>query len=154
MKRPSKVIMPAIARRLRMFGAESRSNVDRIGPSSRSLVRAAMAGLGGLVAAEVGASMIVWARMHTLLPHEARQHLGMKMRQRRAAASGTRPRVNAQRRFPIVLHDGRLQSMLSWGDPRFSHECEIMALLLANHSRQYRRVAYPRSCRCRAVCRH
>src|SRR5262249_37802425 len=38
---PSNVIMPAIARRLRTFGAESRSSVDRTGPSSCSLVRAA-----------------------------------------------------------------------------------------------------------------
>src|SRR5262245_63840142 len=38
---PSNVIMPAIARRLRTFGAESRSSVDRTGPSSSNLVRAA-----------------------------------------------------------------------------------------------------------------
>jgi hypothetical protein len=42
----SKVIMPAIASRFRTFGAESRSSVDRIGPSSSSLVRAAMGRLG------------------------------------------------------------------------------------------------------------
>ena len=39
--RPSKVIMPAIASRLRTFGAESRSSVGKTGPSSSNLVRAA-----------------------------------------------------------------------------------------------------------------
>ena len=34
--------MPAIARRFRTFGAESRSSVDSTGPSSINLVRAAM----------------------------------------------------------------------------------------------------------------
>src|SRR5882757_7899587 len=37
--------MPPIARRFRTFGAESLSSVDRTGPSSSSLVRAAMSGL-------------------------------------------------------------------------------------------------------------
>ncbi|MGZ5844937.1 MAG: hypothetical protein ACXWJL_08050, partial [Xanthobacteraceae bacterium] len=38
---PSNVIMPAIARRLRTFGAASRSSVGKTGPSSSNLVRAA-----------------------------------------------------------------------------------------------------------------
>src|SRR5262249_3870689 len=40
-KNPSKVITPANARSVRMFGAARRSRVGRIGPSSSSLVRAA-----------------------------------------------------------------------------------------------------------------
>src|SRR5229473_2855682 len=38
---PSNVIMPAMARRFRMFGGDRRSSVDRTGPSSSSFVRAA-----------------------------------------------------------------------------------------------------------------
>ena len=44
-KNPSKVIMPANASRLRTFGAARRSSVGKIGPSSRSLVRAAVDGV-------------------------------------------------------------------------------------------------------------
>src|SRR5690242_8532109 len=54
-KKPSNVIMPAKASRLRMFGADSRNKVGRIGPSSSSLVRAApgcRAGLSGAGLAE------------------------------------------------------------------------------------------------------
>ncbi len=45
--------MPAIARRFRTFGADSRSSVDSTGPSSSNLVRAAMGrmGTGALAAA-------------------------------------------------------------------------------------------------------
>ena len=48
---PSKVIMPAIANRLRTFGAESRSSVDNTGPSSCNLVRAATGRAPAVVAA-------------------------------------------------------------------------------------------------------
>src|SRR5262249_11466084 len=41
-KNPSNVITPANASRLRMFGAANRSSVGKIGPSSSSLVRAAV----------------------------------------------------------------------------------------------------------------
>src|SRR5215207_3222815 len=51
-KNPSKVITPTKAKRLRTFGAASRSSVGRIGPSSRSLVRAA--GDGGDILADAG----------------------------------------------------------------------------------------------------
>jgi hypothetical protein len=43
-KNPSNVITPANASRVRMFGAARRSSVDKIGPSSSSLVRAAADG--------------------------------------------------------------------------------------------------------------
>ena len=43
-KKPSKTITPTNARRLRTFGAASRSNVGRIGPLSSNLVRAAGGG--------------------------------------------------------------------------------------------------------------
>src|SRR5215208_3810371 len=51
-KNPSNVITPTKARRLRTFGAASRSSVGRIGPSSRILVRAA--GDGGDILADAG----------------------------------------------------------------------------------------------------
>jgi hypothetical protein len=51
--RPSNVIIPAIARRLRTFGAESRSSVGRTGPSSSNLVRAATGRAGAGAAATV-----------------------------------------------------------------------------------------------------
>src|SRR6266480_6114578 len=50
-KKPSNVIMPTKARKLRTLGVDSRSNVGRIGPSSISLVRAAPPGLVGAGAA-------------------------------------------------------------------------------------------------------
>src|SRR6266404_6264564 len=51
---PSKVIMPAIARRFRTFGAESRSSVESTGPSSSSLVRPAIGRLGADAFVAVG----------------------------------------------------------------------------------------------------
>src|SRR5260370_40117057 len=51
-KKPSNVIMPTKARKLRTLGVDNRSNVGRIGPSSISLVRAAPPGLVGAGAAE------------------------------------------------------------------------------------------------------
>ncbi len=51
-KKPSKVMTPTKARRLRTFGAASRSSVGRTGPSSRSFVRAA--GDGGGILADAG----------------------------------------------------------------------------------------------------
>jgi hypothetical protein len=75
-----------------------------------------------------------------------------EIREPRGGGVRTRPR-SIRVKISIVLHDKRLQSILSWGDPRFSHEREIMTLLLGNRSRQYRRVAHPGSCRCHAVCR-
>src|SRR5713101_813489 len=53
-KNPSNVITPANASRVRMFGAARRSNVGRIAPSSRSLVRAAVDGLTLLASANEG----------------------------------------------------------------------------------------------------
>src|SRR6267154_2013054 len=50
-KKPSNVIMPTKARKLRTLGVDNRSNVGRIGPSSISLVRAAPPGLVGAGAA-------------------------------------------------------------------------------------------------------
>src|SRR6202043_2412149 len=47
-KKPSKVITPTNASRLRMFGAASRSSVARIGPSRSNLVRAATGRAGGI----------------------------------------------------------------------------------------------------------
>jgi len=51
---PSNVIMPAIARRLRTFGAASRSSVGKTGPSSSSLVRAATGRAAAGAVAAVG----------------------------------------------------------------------------------------------------
>src|SRR5262249_16923627 len=53
-KNPSNVITPANASKLRTFGAARRSSVGKIGPSSRSLVRAAVAGVTLLDAADDG----------------------------------------------------------------------------------------------------
>src|SRR5262249_25519496 len=53
-KNPSNVITPANASKLRMFGAARRSSVGKIGPSSRSLVRAAADGATCLANAEDG----------------------------------------------------------------------------------------------------
>src|SRR5947209_3312751 len=47
-KKPSKVMTPANASKLRMFGAARRSSVGRIGPSSSILVRAAAASEGAV----------------------------------------------------------------------------------------------------------
>src|SRR5262249_53271541 len=57
-KKPSNVIMPAKASRLRMLGADSRSNVGRIGPSSNSLVRAAPGCCADLTGVEVAEAII------------------------------------------------------------------------------------------------
>src|SRR6266446_10128722 len=53
-KNPSNVITPANASRLSTFGAARRSSVGKIGPSSRSLVRAAVGGATCLAAAKDG----------------------------------------------------------------------------------------------------
>src|SRR5262249_41196134 len=53
-KNPSNVITPANASKLRTFGAARRSSVGKIGPSSRSLVRAAVDGVTLLAAADDG----------------------------------------------------------------------------------------------------
>src|SRR5262245_2518427 len=50
-KNPSNVITPANASRLRTFGAARRSSVGKMGPSSRSLVRAAAGGVTRLAGA-------------------------------------------------------------------------------------------------------
>src|SRR5262245_48170978 len=56
-KNPSNVIMPAKASKLRTLGAARRSSVGTIGPSSRSLVRAAVDGVVFLTAAKDGAGI-------------------------------------------------------------------------------------------------
>src|SRR5215471_13422117 len=53
-KNPSNVITPANASRLRTFGAARRRSVGKIGPSSRSLVRAAADGVTSLAGANDG----------------------------------------------------------------------------------------------------
>ena len=53
-KNPSNVITPANASRVRMFGAARRSSVGKIGPSSRSLVRAAVDAVTPLAGANNG----------------------------------------------------------------------------------------------------
>src|SRR5262245_5157928 len=53
-KNPSNMITPANASRLRTFGAARRSSVGKIGPSSRSLVRAAADGATCLADAKDG----------------------------------------------------------------------------------------------------
>src|SRR5215468_4086765 len=53
-KNPSNVITPANASKLRTFGAAKLSSVGKIGPSSRSLVRAAVDGVTPLAAADDG----------------------------------------------------------------------------------------------------
>src|SRR5262245_40755063 len=53
-KNPSNVITPANASKLRTFGAARRSSVGKIGPSSRSLVRAAADGPTCLAGAKDG----------------------------------------------------------------------------------------------------
>src|SRR3954466_9746720 len=77
--RPSKVIMPAIARRLRKFGAESRSKVGKTGPSSSNLVRAATGrtAAGPLAAIGDDERMFVMLRLLIGAPPRARleQHL-------------------------------------------------------------------------------
>jgi hypothetical protein len=53
-KNPSNVVTPANASKLRRFGAARRSSVGKIGPSSRSLVRAAADGATCLADAKDG----------------------------------------------------------------------------------------------------
>src|SRR6516225_3455933 len=57
-KKPSNVIMPANASRLRMLGADSRSSVGTIGPSSSSLVRAAPDCCAGLADAKIDDAIV------------------------------------------------------------------------------------------------
>jgi hypothetical protein len=61
-KNPSNVITPANASRVRTFGAARRISVGRIGPSSRSLVRAVMDGVMTLAGANDGGEieMLPW----------------------------------------------------------------------------------------------
>src|SRR5262249_27709650 len=64
-KKPSKVITPTNARKLRIFGAATRSSVERIGPSSSNLVRAAARRSGGITGAAganvVGEMLMLWS---------------------------------------------------------------------------------------------
>src|SRR5258708_10212683 len=79
---PSNVIMPAIARRLRTFGAERRSSVGRTGPSSSNLVRAATGRAGaGTAAAAVDNDAGEFARVPSLIG--APPHTGLEQRLRR-----------------------------------------------------------------------
>src|SRR5262249_51777863 len=57
-KNPSNVITPANASRVRTFGAARRTSVGRIGPSSMSLVRAAVDGATVLAGADVGGEIV------------------------------------------------------------------------------------------------
>ena len=57
-KKPSNVIMPTKASRLRTLGADNQSKVGRIGPSSSNLVRAAPGNCPGLVAARAAGTIV------------------------------------------------------------------------------------------------
>src|SRR5690242_15611300 len=136
-KKPSKTMTPTNASRFRTFGAASRSSVGRIGASSSSFVRAAAAGLGALVGADSGAGLMVWALMGAPMRVEAALENGdprasggcIRNPMARQCAAGSE----------IVLRDACQQTIITWGDPRFSHECGSMVLLLDSPTRQYPR---------------
>src|SRR5579862_1277364 len=100
-KKPSKVITPTKASRLRMFGAASRSSVARIGPSRSNLVRAAT-GRGGGIAGEgaanvVGGMVMLWSLMG------APPRVGLEQRLRRQRPQGSGGCVES----PMALHEPR-----------------------------------------------
>src|SRR5436853_3431107 len=97
--RPSKVIMPAIARRLRTFGAESRSSVDKTGPSSSNLVRAATGrAAAGLVATAGKNAGGEFARLRLLIGAPPRMGPEQHLRRKRPQEPG------GCVKNPIALH--------------------------------------------------
>ena len=101
--------------------------------SNKSFVHAATAGLGGLRADVIGASV---RRARALVPVEVRAALGASVRQNRVAASETRSRFQA--RYDLVLRRTSPQSIVSWGDPRFSNARPDEGLLFTKGAAQYR----------------
>src|SRR5215467_2287085 len=81
-KKPSKVITPTNATKLRMFGAASRNSVARIGPSRSNLVRAATGRVGRVAGADgaeiVGGIAVLWSLIGAPPPH-----VGLEQRLRR-----------------------------------------------------------------------
>src|SRR5215813_14398640 len=80
-KKPSKVITPTNANRLRMFGAARRSRVPRIGPSRRNLVRAATGRAGGVAGADGAEVLGEIVMLRSLIG--APPHVGLEQRLRR-----------------------------------------------------------------------
>ena len=107
-KKPSKVMTPTKARRLRTFGAASRNSVGRTGPSSRSFVRAA--GDGGGILADAGgpegADALCWV-------------MGAGPERGIGAAPGSVPKLRRSRYF---ARRGGPQRMKPAARLRFSHE--------------------------------
>src|SRR5260221_8315168 len=111
---PSNVIMPAIARRLRTLGADSRSKVGRIGPSSSRRVRAAIGRAaagpeapGAAVGAKDGGNFArLWSVMGAPPRAGVEQRLGRTVLKNRAAASRARRRF-VYRSWAIGVPAGR-----------------------------------------------
>jgi hypothetical protein len=80
--------MPAIASRLRTFGAESRSSVDNTGPSSCNLVRAAIGRTAGVVATVNENPGSECARFRSLMGAPPSCGLEQLLRPRRPQRSG------------------------------------------------------------------
>src|SRR6516165_3381298 len=117
-KKPSNVITPANATRLRIFGAASRSSVGRIGPSSRSLVRAALDGVRPLAGANDD-----W-EMEALRSLMGRSLSRRGTRQRLDEASFSEAgRLRMCPTAPFIARDrARPQHIISQTGPNFSHE--------------------------------
>src|SRR4051812_24703129 len=79
-KKPSKMITPTNATKLRMFGAANRSSVVKIGPSRSNLVRVATGRAGGVPGA--GAASVGGMAMLCLVIG-APPHVGSEQRLRR-----------------------------------------------------------------------
>src|SRR6516165_731198 len=79
-KNPSNVTMPVNASRLRIFGADSLSSVEKIGPSSCRLVRAAADAGAGLARAENNdvEMVAVWVTRRSFSPRGSEQRLDEK----------------------------------------------------------------------------
>ena len=107
-KKPSKVITPTNASRLRMFGAASRSSVAKIGPSSSNLVRAATGRAGGIAGADaanvVGGTVMLWSLIG------APPHAGLEQRLRRTVFKN---RAAALRARPLQMKRGALSTHCS-----------------------------------------
>src|SRR5262249_29489315 len=74
---------------------------------------------------------------------KAKAALGMSVRQNRVAASETRARLKARAGYDIVLNWASSQSIVSWGDPRFSNAGADAGLFFFNSTAQYRRYEIP-----------
>src|SRR5262245_59985856 len=131
-RNPSNVITPANASRVRMFGAARRSNVGRIGPSSKSLVRAAVDGVTPLVGADDDWEIEALRSLIGAPPPEGVEPgLG-------TVASVVARWLRNERDGASLAEAGRiwlcriiLQLIISWACHRFSYELRIWALLLA-----------------------